>query len=100
MYDGRMIIKLGVSVVVILLAVSLYRAYVVFKPCDHKLDPLDESNRFKLTSEQTQRFQDALRIPTVSTAFGVENRTAKFELLKFIRKGILSVRAISYVEVI
>ena len=83
-----MIAKLGGLVVIVLLAVSLYRAFVVFKPCDHKLTPLDDSNRIKLTTEQTTRFQESLRIPTVSTAFGVENRTAKMEHLKFIRKGI------------
>ncbi len=73
---------------ILLLLILVYRAYIIFKPCQHHINPIDESERLKVTNDQIKRLQKAITFPTVSYSIGYENKEDKFEFVKYIRTGL------------
>jgi len=65
---------------ILLLLILVYRAYIIFKPCQHHINPIDESERLKVTNDQIKRLQKAITFPTVSYSIGYENKEDKFEI--------------------
>ena len=73
---------------ILLLLILVYRAFIIFKPCQHHINPIDESERLKVTNDQIKRLQKAITFPTVSYSIGYENKEDKFEFVKYIRTGL------------
>lgn len=71
----------------ILLAISIYRAFVVFQKCSHKLEKIDGSNKILVNDDHVERLRNALRIHTITIDHIHQNETALDLYLKFIRKG-------------
>ena len=72
----------------ILFLFVIYRAYVVFKPCQHHINPIETNQRIKVSSDQISRLQRAIAIRTVSLSIGYENKEAKIDFVNFIRAGL------------
>lgn len=72
----------------LLFAILTYRAYVVFKPCEHQIKSLSERDRLKLNDAQIKRLQNALSFRTESYTYNSENLNAKNDFVNFIRSGI------------
>lgn len=82
----------------ILFTTLTYRAYIIFKPCQHNLTNLTDHARIKLTPQMLTRLQTALQYPTVSFKKGSENMTAKNEFIQFIRKEYQDIEEHSFVN--
>jgi hypothetical protein len=78
-------LSLGMLLVA-LFVVLVYRAYVIHKPCSHKIKALDESTKIRLSSAMLNRFQRALQIRTISTRQD-NYLESKVEFVEFLRKG-------------
>jgi hypothetical protein len=70
----------------ILLAVAIYNAYVINKPCHHGIKALDEKDKLKLDAAMIERMQKALKIKTISYA-DKQDKSKLVEYINFIRKG-------------
>ena len=70
-----------------LVGVLIYRAYVIFKPCEHNVKPLADSLRTQLSEKALARLIEGLRFPTVSYSRHEGNLEAKRDFVKFIRSG-------------
>jgi hypothetical protein len=79
-----------------LLLALIYKAYVVNRPCGHKLKKLDAADRFKLGDESITRLRNALTFPTVSFAENNQNETALNEYVNFVRRGIFLISVANY----
>lgn len=74
-------------VVVALITVTTYKAFILNQPCRHKLKKLDPSNKIVLDQVKLTRFRHALRYQTVSYDKDNQNQTALHSYIKFIRQG-------------
>lgn len=76
-----------VSFFVLLFFILAYRAYVVYKPCEHNVKPLDENDKIRLDENYLKRLQKAISFPTESLNRDHQNIQAKVEFINFIRSG-------------
>jgi carboxypeptidase PM20D1 len=81
-----------------LLAVLLYKAYIVNQPCQHKIAKSSEIKRLKLADSQIQRLQEALRFRTVSFGKRAQNTTAIADYGKFIRHEFNQLESYPFVK--
>ena len=87
-----------VGFVAILFLVLIYRAYILNKPCEHKLKPVDEKNRIKISVEQVSRFRKSLTFATVSYKENSQNVTALLEYISFIRDEFADIEQHKFVK--
>lgn len=71
----------------LLLAILIYRAYVVFKPCQHNVAQINQADKFTLQDQHVKCLQRAISIRTESFKIGLENIDAKIDFVNFIRTG-------------
>ena len=85
------ILKRSLSIILlafcVLLLVVIYRAFVLFQPCQHNVEPLSDLNKIKLSSDILNRFQNSLKFETVSFNSRDQNFTELNRYVEFIRKG-------------
>lgn len=92
----KKILAFVLLLVVVLLSVAIYRAYVIFKPCQHKIPKVEA--KIQLTDEQVERLRSSLQIPTVSVSRDDEDLEAKAKHLQFIRKGSISMSLLFFFD--
>lgn len=81
------IIFLALSLsIVFLTSILFYRALVVFKPCQHEIQPLNNRTRIKVTDDMLNTISHALKFKTVSYTRENQNLDVKIEYVKFIRE--------------
>ena len=85
---AKKILFITFLILLLLFICLVYRAYVIFKPCEHNINPINESERLKLTNEHIKRLQKAISFPTVSHSIGYENKEEKLDYVNFIRTGL------------
>ena len=87
MSSWRKIVFLIVIIFNVLLMVLIYRAYVLFKPCQHDLKPLGNSNKIKLDHKIFKNFLDSLKFQTISYDGQNQNLIEMKKYVEFIRTG-------------
>ena len=75
------------TIISVLLSSSIYRAYVLFKPCQHDLKPLDGKNKIKINQDQLERLQNSLKIDTVSYSRYAQNFEGLKNYVEFIKNS-------------
>lgn len=83
----RKILQFILFILIILSFIWIYRAYVIIKPCRHTIDKLEPADSIKLDDFTLTRFQNALKIKTISFDEEKQNTTAIDLFGKFIRQG-------------
>ncbi len=76
---------------IVLFSVLIYKAYVINKPCTHKLRKLNDANKIKINDDILNRLQNALRYPTISFDHKTQNVSALREYIGYIRKGYFNI---------
>jgi hypothetical protein len=84
----RRAFKTLLIIVVILLVVCLYRAFVIIKPCSHKIENIKAADRIDLDETMQNRLIEALKIKTITFNENSQNITAIEIFGKFIRDGM------------
>ena len=84
----KRIFKYILLIVSILLFVCLYRAFVLIKPCSHKIENIKTGDRILLDKTMQNRLIEALKIKTITFNEYSQNITAIEIFGKFIRTGM------------
>ncbi|CAF0724852.1 unnamed protein product [Brachionus calyciflorus] len=86
------------SIITIFFLIILYRAYIVNQPCRHDIKIIETNNKFKLSEKALDRFQQSLKIPTISFDHNNQNKTALLEYIGFIRKEFFELESYEFVS--
>lgn len=87
-----------IASLLILTCILLYRAYVVIQPCKHNIQKINDSNKIQLKDEQLKRFQEALRIQTISFDNYKQNDTALDQYVQFILREFKKIEQYDFVS--
>jgi hypothetical protein len=83
-------LKSIILIISILFSVCVYRAYVVIKPCNHKIENISLTDQIELDDLMLKRYIEALRIKTITFNENSQNDTAIEFFGKFIRSGMFA----------
>ena len=83
----RILITISLIFAVLIFA-CVYRAYVLIKPCNHKIENIKLEDVIKLDNLMQKRLIDALQIKTITFDEKSQNNTAIEIFGKFIRSGM------------
>ena len=94
----KRIFKLLILIILILLVVCLYRAFVVIKPCNHKIEKVEPNDYILLDQIGQDRLIEALKIRTITFNENSQNLSAIDIFGQFIRKEFHELEAYGFVE--